>query len=645
MSSTNKDSQRMEKIVSLCKRRGFIFQSSEIYGGLNGSWDYGPLGVELKRNVKDYWWRTMVHERDDVVGMDGAILTHPSVLKASGHIGGFSDPMVDCLITGKRFRADQIEPQSGWVFTFVGAADYASLQRLLKEQEAPERSAIWSRIDLAPHLRQLFNNWSFGYDEGARGGYIQLQGSTSDQIDAFKVLVKAGIFAAATVQRFSAMEIGGNPKGFTVSSNRGVNTAIKIGQEFYRRRGIPEPIVIISRIDRKEKSTDYNPENGSLLTPAREFNLMFKTRTGPVEEAANALMAAAPVARITEAADTSILVTSDSREQSALTAGTSMMPQSSSPPVVEDETSVAYLRPETAQSIFVQFKNILEVSRKKLPFGIAQIGKAFRNEINPRNFTFRSREFEQMELEYFCRPEQGMELLEYWKEERLNFYENIGIKRDRLHVKAVSDEERAFYSKGTYDIEYEFPFGLQELEGVAYRTDYDLSQHQKASGKPLEYFDEETKRKLIPHVVEPSAGVDRTVLALICEAYTEDQAPDEKGKMETRTVLRFHPRIAPIKCAVFPLLKNKEQLVAKAKEIVKLLRPHMYVFYDEAGAIGRRYRRQDEVGTPFGVTVDFDTLGENDALRETVTLRDRDSMKQERVAIKDLLSILTSRIR
>jgi glycyl-tRNA synthetase len=310
-----------------------------------------------------------------------------------------------------------------------------------------------------------------------------------------------------------------------------------------------------------------------------------------------------------------------------------------------DESSIAYLRPETAQSIFVQFKNILEVSRKKLPFGIAQIGKAFRNEINPRNFTFRSREFEQMEIEYFCRAEQGMELLEYWKEERLRFYENIGIPRSKLHVLTVPDDERAFYSKGTYDIEYDFPFGRQELEGVAYRTDYDLSQHQKASGKSLEYFDEETKQRFVPHVVEPSAGVDRTVLALISEAYSEDQAPDEKGKMETRIVLRFHPRMAPIKCGIFPLLKNNSQLVAKAKEIADLLRPHMFVFYDASGAIGRRYRRQDEIGTPFGVTVDFETLGEKDAiLRDTVTLRERDSMKQERVAVKDLLEILTSRI-
>jgi glycyl-tRNA synthetase len=443
----------MEKIVSLCKRRGFIFQSSEIYGGLNGAWDYGPLGVELKRNLKNYWWHVTVDQRDDVVGMDGSILTHPAVLKASGHVEGFSDPMIDCRTCKAHLRADQLVEKKG--------------------------------------IRQCPNC------------------------------------------------------------------------------------------------------GGKDLTAPRQFNLMFETQVG----------------------------------------------------AATDESSIAYLRPETAQSIFVQFKNILEVSRKKLPFGIAQIGKAFRNEINPRNFTFRSREFEQMELEYFCRAEQGMELLEYWKKERLTFYENIGIPRSKLHVLTVPDEERAFYSKGTYDIEYDFPFGRQELEGIAYRTDYDLSQHQKASGKSLEYFDEETKQRFIPHVVEPSAGVDRTVLALICEAYSEDQAPDEKGKLETRLVLRFHPRIAPVKCGVFPLLKNNPQLVAKAKEIVALLRSDMTVFYDESGAIGRRYRRQDEIGTPFGVTVDFETLGEKDAaLRDTVTLRERDSMKQQRVEIGDLVNTLISRI-
>src|SRR5438046_139732 len=409
--STLPNPQLMEKIVSLCKRRGFIFQSSEIYGGLNGLWDYGPLGVELKRNLKNYWWRVTVHERDDVVGMDGAILTHPEVLKASGHVEGFSDPMIDCRTCKAHLRFDQLIEKKG--------------------------------VKQCPNC------------------------------------------------------------------------------------------------------------GGRDLTDARQFNLMFETHVG----------------------------------------------------AAADESSIAYLRPETAQSIFVQFKNSLEVSRKKLPFGIAQIGKAFRNEINPRNFTFRSREFEQMELEYFCREENGMKWLDYWLEDRLTFYESIGIPRDKLHAREVPQDERAFYSKANYDIEYDFPFGPQELEGVAYRTDYDLLQHQTGSGKSLEYFDEETKQKYIPHVLEPTAGVDRTVLALICEAYTEDQAPNEKGKMETRLVLRFHPRIAPIKCAVFPLLKDKEQLVAKDKEIVDLLRPQMFVFYDESDAIGRRYLREYEVGWHDGVTV------------------------------------------
>ena len=447
------DPQRMERIVSLCKRRGFIFQSGEIYGGLNGAWDMGPLGVELKRNLKDYWWRVMVRERDDVVGLDGSILTHRAVLKASGHEDTFSDPMVDCRTCKARMRGDQLPEKNG-------------------AKQCP---------------------------------------------------------------------------------NCG----------------------------------------GKDLTEPRAFNLMFRTNMG----------------------------------------------------ASEDESSIAYLRPETAQSIFVQFKNVLDTARKKLPFGIAQIGKAFRNEINPRNFIFRSREFEQMELEYFCAPEQGMQLLDYWLEERLKFYENIGIPRAKLHVLNVPDADRAFYSKGTYDIEYEFPFGVQELEGVAYRTDYDLMAHQNGSGKPLEYFDEETKAKFVPHVVEPSAGVDRTLLALICEAYDEETVTDEKGKSETRTVMRFHPRMAPIKVGVFPLLKNKPELVAKAREVHTLLKPHMMTFYDEAGAIGRRYRRQDEAGTPFGLTIDFETLGERgDELRDTVTLRHRDSMQQERVKISDLLTTLLPQV-
>ncbi|HEY4283792.1 MAG TPA: glycine--tRNA ligase [Chthoniobacterales bacterium] len=580
MSKPPTDAQRMEKIVSLCKRRGFIFQSSEIYGGLNGAWDYGPLGVELKRNLKNYWWRTMVHGRDDVVGMDGSILMNRAVWQATGHEETFSDPMVDSLLTGKRYRADQIEPQSGTVYYYSGAFsvtddDWPALQQI--GPASPLNHLISTAAVIpAPSTQRI----TFDYDR-------PMDLAAADLVRSFDPsayeLLKNKVYPVI----FLVLVPLGKPP----------ESARRIAREFYQKRGLIRPVLIGEASERIDSESPlaklFDPESGALLSKPQSFNLMFKTHIG----------------------------------------------------ATEDESSLTYLRPETAQSIFVQFKNVLETSRKKLPFGIAQIGKAFRNEINPRNFTFRSREFEQMELEYFCRPEQGMELLEYWKEQRLKFYESIGIPRAKLHVLTVPDEERAFYSKGTYDIEYEFPFGRQELEGVAYRTDYDLSQHQRASGKPLEYFDEETKQKFIPHVVEPSAGVDRTILALICEAYSEDEAPDDKGKMETRTVLRFHPRMAPFKCAVFPLLKNKPELVEKAKQIVELLRPHMYVFYDETGAIGRRYRRQDEIGTPFAVTVDFETMGERDAsLRDTVTLRERDTMKQERVAIADLVQLLAARL-
>src|SRR6266700_3572505 len=573
------DTQRMEKIVSLCKRRGFIFQSSEIYGGLSGCWDYGPLGVELKRNLKDYWWRVMVRERDDVVGMDGSILTHPSVLKASGHEDTFSDPMVECLLTNRRFRADQVPRQNGIAHHYLGAIGTTALIKAELTMAEPGRFGTTGIKDKLLSIGALEDVAGI-----VRHSLVQAMGTLSET-DLIKL--------NKVVTELSA-EIRELPFSALLKEGKSPQAAREAATAFYTKRGIQDPVLIGERADKVTNSKDYNPENGSLLTEPRAFNLMFSTQMG----------------------------------------------------ASADPESIAYLRPETAQSIFVQFKNILEVSRKKLPFGIAQIGKAFRNEINPRNFTFRSREFEQMELEYFCGAEEGMKLLDYWLEERLKFYQNIGISREKLHARTVPDEERAFYSKGTYDIEYDFPFGWQELEGVAYRTDYDLSQHQNASGKSLEYFDEETKQRFVPHVVEPSAGVDRTVLALICEAYSEDEAPDEKGEMETRLVLRFHPRMAPIKCGVFPLLKNNAQLVAKAKEIIDLLRPQMKVCYDEGGAIGRRYRRQDETGTPFGVTVDFETLGEKDATpRNTVTLRDRDSMKQERVAIEDLAGILMSRIR
>ncbi len=614
-----KENPLMEKIVSLCKRRGFIFQSSEIYGGINGFWDYGPLGAELKRNVKELWWNTMTRQRDDVAGLEATIIMSPEIWKASGHVATFADLMVECPLTNKRYRADQVEPQSGIAYYYTGAIeDHAKYQESLKDtRPSPTHK-----------------------DEDTR---------------PFSVLVAKG---------------------------KPPESARKVALEFYSKKGVLQfPLLQGERSEPVENTTKYSPDSGAQLTEARPFNLMFKTYVGPLES----------------------------------------------------EDNVAYLRPETAQAIFAQFKNVLETSRQKVPFGIAQIGKAFRNEVTPRNYTFRSREFEQMELEFFIRPDEAVEAIcgavasasavekkndsitepqnnwgwqawhKYWVEKRIEFYKNIGLPRNSLVEYWQKPEELAHYARATVDILYKFPFSKrneqgelmgEELEGIAARSDYDLSQHERFSGKPMGVFDEELKAawaqlpkekqddlwrryyenrkkylvktgvvdeqasktatenanglakgQYIPHVIEPSAGVDRLILALISNAYCEDQAPDEKGKMETRVVLKFHPRTAPIKAAVFPLLKNKPELVAKAKAVRDLLRPHMNVFYDEAGAIGRRYRRQDEAGTPFCLTIDFDTLGEKgDELRDTVTLRDRDTMKQERIKISELLSFILSKI-
>lgn len=597
-----KQTDRMEKIVSLCKRRGFIFQSSEIYGGINGFWDYGPLGAELKRNLKEAWWRRMTREREDVVGLDATIIMHPTIWKASGHVDTFCDPMVDCKLTKKRFRADQVDAQSGIVHKFAGAESRETgwkvekpFSVLLRKGEPPEK---------AHKLARQF------YVEGS---------------------IDKAMGAAEKLQ----LTLAGT-----------------------------EPV---------ENSKAFNPENGAELTPPRPFNLMFKTHYGPIES----------------------------------------------------DENVAHLRPETAQAIFVQFKNVLDSSRQSIPFGIAQVGKAFRNEITPRNYTFRSREFEQMELEFFIAPDEAVVAIaggpvadvaetghpgepqknwgwkawhKYWVEERIRFYEDIGLPRKTLHEYWQKPDELAHYAKATVDILFEFPFGTEELEGIAARGNFDLSQHEKFSGRSMDFFDEalreawkkldeQTKASLqsrfydsklaalqktlvdsaaalaeataqtnaffeklakglyTPHVIEPSAGADRLALALITLAFDEEEVTDEKGNKEVRTVMRFHPRIAPIKVGIFPLLKNKPELVKKALEVRDLLRPHMNVFYDEAGAIGRRYRRQDEAGTPYGVTIDFDTLGEKPELKDTVTLRDRDTMKQERIQISELLPFLLSKIR
>jgi len=434
----------MEKIVNLSKRRGFVFPSSEIYGGLGSCWDYGPLGVELKRNVKEAWWRDTITSRPDVVGLDCSIIMHPKVWEASGHLTNFSDPMVDCKRCKARFRADHI-------------AD-------LRCPEKPSK----------------------------RPGECQGE-----------------------------------------------------------------------------------------LTEARQFNLMFKTHMGPVE----------------------------------------------------DTAAVVYMRPETAQGIFVNFANVVNSSRTRPPFGIGQIGKSFRNEITPGNFLFRTREFEQMELEFFVKPGDDDAWFEYWKNRRMSWYTDYGIDPKHLRMRPHASDELAHYAKGCSDIEYEFPIGWQELEGIANRTDFDLKSHMEASGKDLSFYDDIAKERYVPYVIEPSAGADRSTLAFLVDAYDEDGPEDDR-----RSVLRLHPALAPIKVAVLPLLR-KSGHPEKADEIVNMLRPHCAVVYDQAGSIGRRYRRQDEIGTPLGVTVDHQTFED-----ETVTLRDRDTMEQTRVAIGELVDLVKERI-
>ncbi len=594
--SQQKETPLMEKIVSFCKRRGFVFQSSEIYGGINGFWDYGPLGAELKRNLRDSWWRAMTREREDVVGLDATIIMHPSIWKASGHVDTFADLMRECSLTNKRVRADHVEPQGGTVMRFSGA----------------ESPTGWI-LDRA--LTVLMNK--------------------TEHIESFRKRVRQLIAQ-------SAGAAAGNPDDIVLR--------------------------VEEKIDVVEGSLDFHPETGGLLGEARPFNLMLKTYVGPTAT----------------------------------------------------EADVAYLRPETAQAIFAQFKNVVDSSRVKVPFGICQIGKAFRNEVTPRNFTFRSREFEQMELEFFIAPDEAIRILHgavaawsegadlatprrnwgwemwhhYWEKQRVAYYESIGLGADLLDFHRQKPDELAHYARACVDILFKFPFGTEELEGIAARSDFDLAQHQKHSGKSQEIFDEELraaagkldaaakaefvagvsaewsaraakggksedearaaaadfceklfKGNYVPHVIEPSAGLDRLALAVIAAAYHEEEKADVNGKIEKRTVLRFHPRIAPVKVGVFPLLKNKPELVAKARQVFDTLKRQMSCFYDEAGNIGRRYARQDEAGTPFCVTIDFDSVGENGPeLLDTVTLRHRDDARQERVKISELPGLLLPRV-
>jgi len=496
----------MERIVSLAKRRGFVFQSSEIYGGLNGCWDYGPLGVELKRNVKEAWYQSVVRERDDIVPLDCSILMNRAVWKASGHEDCFTDPMVDCRGCKRRYRADRVR-----------------MHYLVVDGQAV---------------------WHHSYEGEHAEGFAELSKSVRKSYDHALNEHKAQLQSGAAVE--TDCVVSEAPDGF--------------------------PRVC--------------PECGGELTEARMFNLMFKTFVGPSE----------------------------------------------------DSASMTYLRPETAQGIFANFLNVLNSSRIKVPFGIAQMGKSFRNEITPRNFTFRTREFEQMEIEFFCKPGTDDEWYRHWVAERKRWYAGLGMSEENLRFREHTAEEMAHYARACTDVEYRFPFGWGELEGIANRTDFDLKAHAEHSGKDLSYFDDETKERYVPYVIEPSAGADRSVLAFFCDAYSEDEAPDEKGNLQPRTVLRFHPKLAPIKVAVFPLVR-KDGMPEKARGIYEAVRRRMAAFYDEKGAVGRRYRRQDEAGTPYCVTVDSQTLQD-----DTVTVRDRDAMTQQRIASAGVLAYLEDKL-
>ncbi|HEX7080976.1 MAG TPA: glycine--tRNA ligase [Gammaproteobacteria bacterium] len=497
----------MEKLVSLCKRRGFIFPSSEIYGGLNGAWDYGPLGVELKRNIKAAWWDDMIAHHDEtsvpegapsafsMVGIDSALLMNPRVWEASGHVGGFNDPMVDCRETKARYRADQL-------VVFAVVLDGERVEDVLFASPG-EWGKTGEEELIAPHAKRIA-----ALRKGRAGKTLRLEAVEGALAD--------------DAQRARTIAPGASGPG--------------------------------------------------TLTAPRAFNLMFKTHVG----------------------------------------------------ALEDNSSVTYLRPETAQGIFVNFRNVLDTARVRLPFGIGQIGKAFRNEINPRNFTFRSREFEQMEIEFFCRPEEAPAWYRYWRDRRYAWYRSLGLRAENLALREHEPDELAHYAASCADVEYRFPFGQSELEGIANRSDFDLRRHMEVSGKDLRYIDDlepdPEKRRFLPFVIEPSAGADRAALAFLCDAYAEDEVGGEP-----RTVLRLSPRIAPIKAAVFPLVR-KEGMPEAALGIYRQLKRRFNVFYDEKGAIGRRYRRQDEAGTPFCITVDGDTLADG-----TVTVRERDSCEQTRV--------------
>ena len=480
MSKNSYKLEELEKLVSLAKRRGIIFPSSEIYGGLSSVWDYGPIGVEIKRNVKNLWWKSFVSERDDIFGIDASILMHPNVWKASGHLESFSDPLVECSNTGKRYREDHI---------------------FILEIEAKKENKI-------------------------------IAVEASDKLEAEKL--------------------------------------------------VKDKIISIIPLVESENKDNPSPDGGILSEP-KNFNLMFKTFIGPVE----------------------------------------------------DSSSTIYLRPETAQAMFVNFLNVLNSSRKKIPFGIAQQGKSFRNEITPGNFIFRTREFEQMEMEFFCSPDDDEKWHDYWIQFSLDWFKKYGIREENLMIRKHESEELPHYSKASSDIDYLFPWSWGELETISNRTDYDLKAHSELSGKDLSYFDQENNKRFTPYVIEPAMGADRSVLAFLCDAYCE-----EETDKETRTLLKLHPEIAPIKIAVLPLSRNKK-LSEYSKNIFDRLNSLYTTQYDDTQSIGRRYRRQDEVGTPLCVTIDFESVEEDDS----VTIRNRDTMEQIRVSSDKLLEAINDQIK
>ncbi|MCL5269919.1 MAG: glycine--tRNA ligase [bacterium] len=483
----------LDTIISLCKRRGFIFQSSEIYGGMAACYDYGPLGVELKRNVRDAWWRAMVQERGDIEGLECSILMHPDVWRASGHVENFTDPLVDCKSCRARFRADHVEGYEA-VYTVTARTDGGATERF--------------EVTLGPQIPTKV----------IRPGYRH---------------------NGAVLEEIAEIKFKGSPRTCPTCGNRE-------------------------------------------LTEPRLFNLLFRTHVGPIEDAA----------------------------------------------------STVFMRPETAQGMFVNFENVRGSMRRKLPFGIAQIGRSFRNEITTKAFVFRTLEFEQMEMEFFCKPGTDEEWYRHWVNERFNWYLRYGIRRENLRLRQHDADELAHYSRMCHDIEYNFPMGWGELEGVAHRGDYDLTAHMKQSGKNLKFFDEETKEAITPYVIEPAAGVDRTALTFMIDAYHEEEVRGEK-----RVVLRLHPAMAPLKVAVLPLLKKRGEIVEKCQALTAALKQRWRAVYDDTAAIGKLYRRQDEVGTPFCVTIDVESLDDGKA-----TVRDRDTMEQDRIELGRIEDYLAERL-